>query len=106
MTKERVAELEAQVAELQASQNGNTPTKWAEIGTTGLEAFYGFVEEAYTSELTWPTCWPLYSRIWRSDPEVTIARMTFGALARQYETDWELPEKPNDDDIRVKDFGD
>jgi len=87
-------------------------SKFAEEGTTGLEAFGGFIREAYESELYWPQVEPLYSRIWRSDPEATIVRLLFEALSNDVEIGWILPDRfsmdevvePTDDDKRALDF--
>lgn len=96
----------AQPAELAAG------SKWEEQGTTGIPTFAGFIKAAYDSKLTWPSCQPLYSRIWRSDPEIAIVRHVFDALAGQVEVGWELPEHvagkdldaPTDDDKQALEF--
>jgi hypothetical protein len=75
-----------------------------EIGTSGLEEYSGFVSEAFAQELRWPTCEPLYRRLLRSDPEMTMVRLAFGALARSQSIDWELPEKPSDGDKQAQEF--
>jgi len=85
---------------------------FTERGTLGLDVMAGLINEAYNSELAWPSCQPLYSRIWRSDPEVTIARQVFDAFASQLTIGWTLPDviqngkllKPNDADKRALDF--
>ncbi len=79
--------------------------KWAEIGSMGLEANFGFINEAYNSELYWPTCYPLYNRMRRSDPEISIVRVLFGALASQIKLAWEPPEEASDADLEVAAFG-
>lgn len=84
------------------------PNKFAEIGSTGLEAWGGWVKMAYATELTWPTCAALYNRIWRSDPEVGIARAVLDSMSSQLDIRFELHpeiETPTDDDKRAVDFG-
>lgn len=103
----RNRDLAAKVVELQAAGN-----KWAEVGTPGLETTSGFIQEAYSAELYWPDCEPLYSRIYRSDPEVAMVRTIFEAWASKQTISVEIPsviggieqEKPNDDDQRAADF--
>ena len=80
--------------------------KWAEIGSPGLEIFGGFVSEAYHADLEWPTVYPLFNRIRRSDPEISIVRQLFVALARRLKFVW-VPDSadPNEDDQKAVDFG-
>jgi hypothetical protein len=85
--------------------------EYDEIGTLGLSAFGGYLQKAYNTKLFWPSVEPLYSRIWRSDPETTIVRTLFAALTGQQELTWELPQQvggqelePNDVDKRQLDF--
>jgi hypothetical protein len=75
-----------------------------EIGSSGLREYSGFIEEAFAAELRWPACEPLYRRLLRSDPEMTMVRLTFGALARSQTIDWELPENPSDGDKQAQEF--
>lgn len=91
------------------STNGNgrkaTTNQYDEIGSIGIESWSGYIRQAYTAELTWPTCYPLFNRIRRSDPEIGgIVRPAFVTLARQTSLDWELPENPSDDDKRAQDY--
>src|SRR3990167_9440269 len=76
--------------------NGDTPIPDAgpydEIGTLGLGAVQGLVHKAYTAELYWPGVAHEYSRMWRSDPEITITRNVWGAWAGQLQPKWQLPE--------------
>ena len=58
------------------------PTYFEEIGYQGLKEFSGYVQEAFAKELYWPSCSPLYSRMRRSDPEISVVRNVFSALAR------------------------
>ena len=86
--------------------------KLDEIGTTGLSTYGGWIDQAYIHELTWPAVAPTYARIWRSDPEVTIARNLYGALAGKVTVSWEFPEergnkelpKPTKADEELLDF--
>ena len=83
--------------------------KWDELGSSGLSVFAGYIAETYHTKLEWPTCWPLYSRIWRSDPETTVIRNLFDAWAGGLTVGWELPEAealgpPSDDDKRALEF--
>ncbi len=89
------------------------PPNLSEIGNAGLNTFSGNIQEAYSRNLTWPSCVPLYNRIWRSDPEVGMARLVLNTLANQVKVGVELPdyamdgtsETPiSDDDRRAKDF--
>lgn len=93
-------------AELQNGQEQRFG-RWDEIGSSGLQAYSGFITKAYVSELFWPSAEPIYSRIWRSDPEVTIVRHLFSAWAGKLSPEWIVPEvkgpdgeplPPSDDD--------
>lgn len=75
-----------------------------EIGSTGLEAWYGFVYQAYNADLYWPGVYELYNRLRRSDPEVTITRQIFGTVASGVSIEPDLPDKPSDDDKRFQEF--
>jgi hypothetical protein len=75
-----------------------------EIGSSGLKEYSGFIEEAFAAELRWPSCEPLYRRLFRSDPEMTMVRLAFSSLARSQTIDWELPEKPSDGDKQAQEF--
>lgn len=79
--------------------------KWIEIGSAGLDAWSGFISEAYNAKLQWPTCEPLYSRIRRSDPEITIVRQLFDALGNGIAIAYEIPEEPTPDDELAVQFG-
>ena len=96
-----------------ATRNNGRPAvaanEFEELGTLGLEAYGGYIQAAYHAAVRWPTCEPLYSRIWRSDPECAIVRQLFSALAGKLRLSWELPEddtEPNDADRRAVEFGD
>ncbi len=100
------------VANLDLHGNGSTrgltktQSKWAEIGSSGLEVWSGFISEAYNTDLYWPTVYPLYNRIRRSDPEITIARNLFVALSRRLDLAF-VPgtDEPTPDDQAATDFG-
>lgn len=78
---------------------------FAEAGTSGIEAWSGFIEKAYTSELYWPTCYPLFNRIRRSDPEIGgIVRPAYTTLVNDVHLDVDLPPDPSDDDKRFQEF--
>ena len=110
-----VGALEAQLAQNQAVDFRElaAANKWGETGTSGLQAWGGYVDEAYAAEVRWPACIPLYDRIWRSDPEVAIARLVMETLASDIEIGWELPEHigskdlgaPSADDKAAQEFG-
>ena len=97
------------VAELRSNNNRKITSnrkKWQEIGTPGLEIWSGFVNEAYHTDLYWPSVYPLFNRIRRSDPEISIARQMFVAFARQLSFNWvPVAEDPTDDDLLAADFG-
>lgn len=100
-------------AELALQGNGrnvrkisSNSSKWLEIGSAGLEVWSGFISEAYHADLFWPTCYPLYNRIRRSDPEITIARNLFVALSRRLKLSFvPATDDPTDDDQAAADFG-
>lgn len=79
--------------------------KWIEIGTLGLQEAAGYVQEAYHAELQWPTVQPLYSRLRRSDPEISIVRNVYQALARAIKLKFVLGDDPTDDEKKAQDFG-
>ena len=77
-----------------------------EAGTTGIKEYTGFVQEAYNTQLYWPSVQPLYSRMRRSDPEISIVRNIFTSLARSVAFHWELPDKPSAGDKQAGEFAD
>jgi hypothetical protein len=79
--------------------------KWVEIGTMGLNASMGYVQEAYHADLQWPQVQPLYSRLRRSDPEVTTVRNVFQAMARAVKLQFVLGDDPTDDEKKAQEFG-
>lgn len=89
--------------------NGHSPIgdargPFAEIGALGIESFAGFVQKAYERSLYWPTVYPLYNRLRRSDPEISVVRQLFASMAGNVKFVWEGPEKPNEDDKRALAF--
>lgn len=78
--------------------------RYNEYGYTGLEQYSGFVNEAYNTALTWPGVQPLYSRLRRSDPEITVVRNLFSTLARSVSFRWEGPENPSAGDNAALEF--
>lgn len=103
--------------ETQTKSNGQHPAEFAErpevrivinqaeeIGSTGLKAYSGFVNEAYNSSLFWPGVAPLYARIRTSMPEIVMVTRAFTAWGRNISPIVELPEDPSDDDKRYQDF--
>lgn len=78
--------------------------KFDELGISGLKQFSGYVEEAYSRELRWPTVSPLYARLRRSDPEVSVVRNIFTSLARKLSIRWDLPSDPTDGDLAAQEF--
>ena len=79
--------------------------KFSELGTSGLQAYMGYVQEAYHAELHWPGVQPLYSRMRRSDPEISVVRNVYQALARSVRLEWQIPDDASDDDKRAQEFG-
>src|SRR3972149_8459801 len=90
------------------SSNGrpeNVESKmFSELGTPGLDAWYGFVYKAYNADLYGRGVYEPYNRMRRSDPEVTIVRQIFGTVASGVRIEPDLPEKPSDDDKRFQEF--
>lgn len=84
-------------------QSGTRPD-FEEIGTGGLGAWGGYIQEAYLSELTWPAAYDEYNRMWRSTPAITITRGFFDVLVSQidiqFERDTDTPA-----DRRAENFG-
>ena len=75
-----------------------------EAGTSGLKEASGFVNEAYNQSLFWPQCYPLYSRIRRSMPEIVMIRQAFTSWARSVGFVVDLPEDATDDDKKYQEF--
>lgn len=68
--------------------------KWAEIGTMGLSSFSGWLRLATLSELEWPEVYVTFNRLRRTDPEISIIRLAFGAIGSEVKLYWQGPEKP------------
>lgn len=94
-----------EASELQAG-NGKPVGPLQEIGTSGITAWAGYIRQAYHSELRWPEVYPLFDRLRRSDPEISITRTVFNSLIRSVSFEWQLPDKPSSDDKRAQEFGD
>lgn len=78
---------------------------YQEAGSSGLEAWHGFVQQAYEANLYWPTCYPVYNRIRRSDPEIGgIVRPSFTSLASDVKLEVALPKDASEDDKRFGEF--
>jgi hypothetical protein len=77
---------------------------FSEAGTSGLKEYSGFVSEAYNTSLFWPQCYPLYSRIRRSMPEIVMIRQAFTSWARSVGFVIDLPEDASDDDKKYQEF--
>lgn len=85
--------------------DGTKPRPYEEIGSTGLQVWSGFVQQAHDAELYWPGVYPLFNRIRRSDPEIGgLVRPAFAALARGIQLDWEAPDKPSSDDKKAQEY--
>ena len=80
--------------------------KYDETGYSGLKEYSGYVQEAYHTALNMPACQPLYSRMRRSDPEVSVVRQVFAALARSVSMHWEAPDDPAPADTEAQEFAD
>jgi len=78
--------------------------KWIEIGSMGLDEYRGFIQEAYNAQLQWPSVQPLFNKIRRSDPEISVVRHVFTSLARGVSIDWQLPDNANDVDKKAQEF--
>ncbi len=75
-----------------------------EQGTSGLKEWSGFIDQAYNRSLKWPSVQPLYSRLRRSDPEVSAVRQIFTSLIRGATIRWEGPNEPTDGDKQALEF--
>src|SRR3990172_4977308 len=88
-----------------ASANGHAKkADFSEIGTVGLNVISGVMNEAYLAELRWPTVWPIYKKILRSDPETSISRFIYTSMAKQVRFEPVLPDDANDDEKRAGEF--
>jgi len=75
-----------------------------EIGSTGLKAASGFIQEAYNAQLYWPSVSKLFSRIRTSTPEMVMVVRAFTTWSRNISPNVELPTNPTDDDKRYQEF--
>ena len=74
--------------------NGKQP--YQEIGTSGLNAWYGVVNEVFHKELQWPAGFQEINRIWRTDPEIAIIKLGYQTFAAQSHIQFESdPEEKN-----------
>ena len=80
--------------------------KFDELGTPGIgETVSGMITKAYTTELRWPSAYPIYSRLRRAMPEMNMARVAFSTFARQVKLEFVPQEDANDAERRFADFG-
>lgn len=93
-------------AEFAISPNGAQVVKRGladELGTEGLNAFYGHVSETYVTKLEWPGAYDIYSEMWRRDPTLRSVIIATKLFAQQAEWKAESPtDKPADRE--AKDF--
>ena len=83
-----------QVAEL-ARQNGSSK----EIGTSGLEVYWGQIQKADNTKLFWPDVYDLFNKYLRRDPQVAQWQFATSSMASKVDWYWELiQEKPTDTD--------
>lgn len=75
-----------------------------ELGQVGYEVLGGGLELAYTRELRWPDVEPIYSRLWRSDPETVLVRAFLSAAASGVRLSWVSPKNPNAADMEALAF--
>ena len=77
---------------------------YIEHGSLGLEAYSGFVTRAYHADLYWPGVYPLYNRLRRSDPEITVVRQIFETVAAGVRIEVAMPDDPQPDEERFAEF--
>lgn len=82
----------------QTDENSPRSVSYRELGAAGLARDNSFIYEAYNTALEWPAVYPLYSRLRRSDPEISVARISFETFSRQASPEWELPIDPTDEE--------
>lgn len=85
-----------------------TKGNFKELGTPGLESWGGWIRQAYNNSLYWPSVAPLYDRIWRSDPEVAVARLVLESMTSDLDVKFDLDpgiKNPTSDDYAAVDFG-
>lgn len=76
---------------LEFQSNGRRP-QYAEVGTTGIDTWGGYIYEAYHADLYWPGVYEMYNRLRRSDPEIAIIRQLYSAMAHDVRFEWQLPD--------------
>jgi len=69
-----------------------------EKGSAGLDTYGGFVREAYNTKLTWPTVYPTYDRIYRSNPEVSMVSFAYSAWIRNSGIEVDVPDEASEAD--------
>jgi len=84
------APLNAQLA------SSNKGADLSEIGVLGLNTLSGYVRTAYNAELYWPTVFPLYDRLRRSDPEIAMIRVIWEAFGREVKFEWQQADETKD----------
>ena len=82
----------------------NGRVAYQEQGTIGLDAWTGYIQEAYNAKLYWPDVYDIYNRLRRSDPEMTIIRHLYSAMAYDVSFEWELPEDATPADEQVNEY--
>ena len=75
-----------------------------EMGTSGLKAMQGFVNEAYLTQYAWPSVSSTFARIRRSCPEVLMMGGAFSAWGRNSSIVLDLPDHPSDAEKRYHEF--
>ena len=84
---------------------GQPQGRFDEAGFPGVLSFGGYIQQAYQRELYWPGVYPLFNRLRRSDPEVSVVRQIFSAVAGDLKLEFKGPEEnATDDDKRALDF--
>lgn len=63
---------------------------YTEKGKVGIDQIAGYIQEAYSEKLEWPDAWDIFKRMWRVDPEVSIARSAFTTFAQDVDHYWEI----------------
>lgn len=84
----------------------DAPTaEFLEIGFSGLDFFSGLIQEAYLTELTWPTVAERYKKLRRSDPEISMVRQAFTTLGSSTTMEFKTDAKdPTDDDLAATEY--
>src|SRR5437868_2700312 len=80
--------IASQYADTRDVTPGQPKGKFDELGFPGVLSFGDFIQQAYQRELYWPGVFPLYNRLRRSDPEVTVVREIFSAVAGDLKFEW------------------